>query len=183
MRVSVFLALSLDGFLARPDGSLDWLPGGEGTEDGDPVEDHGYADFVAGVDAHVLGRGSYDKVLEFGVWPYEKPTFVLTSRPLDRPAPVPDTVEPLAGPPEEILAALAARGIGHVHLDGGDAVRRFLRVGLVDRLVITRIPVLIGRGIPLFGDLPDDVRLEHVGTRAFPGGLVQSDYRRPAPSS
>ena len=167
---SVFIATSLDGFIARPDGGLDWLPG-------DDVEEHGYDAFMASVDALVLGRNTFDVVLGFGGWHYgSKPVFVLTSRPLPAPPPAGAVLEALRGSPQEIVAQLEARGLKHVYVDGGMTVQQFLRAGLIQRLIITRIPVLLGAGIPLFGSLPADIRLQHVATRQFASGLVQSEY-------
>jgi dihydrofolate reductase len=131
---------------------------------------------MATVDALVIGRRSYDKILTFDTWPYgEKPVFVLSTRPL-APAPKGAVVERMGGTPEEIVARLAARGVGHIYVDGGITIQRFLRAGLIQRLIITRIPVLLGDGIPLFGALPGDIRLQHVGTRQFASGMVQSEY-------
>jgi dihydrofolate reductase len=82
----------------------------------------------------------------------------------------------MTGPPTEIVAQLAARGVHHLYVDGGVTIQRFLRVGAIQRLVITRVPVLIGEGIPLFGTLAHDIRLRHIATRHYPSGLVQSEY-------
>jgi dihydrofolate reductase len=170
MPVSVFVGISVDGFMARPDGGLDWLPDGGG-------EPHGFTEFLESVDALVMGRNTFEIVAAFETWPYgSKPVVVLSSRPLDLSA-VPGTAEQMAGPPAEIVARLAARGIDHLYVDGGITIQGFLRAGLVERLIITRVPVLIGEGIPLFGPLPQDVRLDHVATRSYAGGLVQSEYR------
>jgi dihydrofolate reductase len=171
MPVSVFVGTSVDGFIARPDGSLDFLPPGGG-------EPHGYDEFMASVDAIVIGRKTFETVLDFEAWPYgEKRVVVLSSRPVDLSAVRGGIVEQMAGPPAEIVSRLGARGAHHLYVDGGATIQGFLRAGLVDRLVVTRVPVLIGAGIPLFGSLPHDVRLRHVGTRHFPSGLVQSEYR------
>ncbi|MBC9034652.1 dihydrofolate reductase [Sphingomonas sp. JC676] len=170
MPVSVFVGISVDGFMARPDGGLDWLPEGGG-------EPHGYAEFLETVDALVIGRNTFEIVAAFETWPYgSKPAVILSRRPLDLSA-VPGTAEQMAGAPAEIVAKLAARGIDHLYVDGGITIQDFLRAGLVERLIMTRVPVLIGEGIPLFGPLPHDVRLDHVATRSYPGGLVQSEYR------
>lgn len=173
MKASVFVGASVDGFIARPDGALDWLP----TD----AEAHGYDEFIASVDTIVIGRHTFETVLGFDAWPYgAKRVVVLSSRPLDLSAATArgGIVEQMGGPPAEIVAGLTARGAQHVYLDGGITVQRFLRENLVDRLVVTRVPVLIGQGIPLFGSLRHDVRLRHVGTRSFPSGLVQSEYER-----
>jgi dihydrofolate reductase len=173
MTASVFVGTSVDGFLARADGSLDWLPAGGG-------EPHGYDEFIATVDAIVIGRKTFETVLAFDQWPYGgRRVVVLSSCPLDLTAAVArgGAVEQMGGSPAVVVAQLAASGAGHLYVDGGITIQRFLREGLIDRLVITRVPVLIGEGIPLFGSLPHDVRLDHVTTRAYPSGLVQTEYR------
>lgn len=177
MTISVFVGTSVDGFIARPDGTFDFLP----ADGGEP---HGYTEFIASVDAIVIGRKTFETVLAFPGWPYgKKRVVVLSSSPLDFSG-IRGVVEQLGGAPAEIVAQLAARGIHHLYIDGGITIQRFLREGLVDRLIITRVPVLIGEGIPLFGSVPHDVLLEHVATRSFPSGLVQSEYNViPAPES
>lgn len=170
MLASVFIGTSVDGFIARPDGSLDFLPPGGG-------EEHGYTAFMASVDALVIGRGTFETVLAYPEWPYgDKPVVALSSRPLDLSKVRGGVVEQMGGPPAEILARLEQRGMRHVYVDGGITIQRFLRAGLIERLIITRVPVLIGAGIPLFGALDADVRLHHVATRQYPSGLVQSEY-------
>ena len=169
MIASVFVGTSLDGFIARANGDLDWLPPGDG-------EAHGYEEFIESVDVLVIGRKTFETVLTFDAWPYgEKPVFVLSSRALP-PAPAGAEVERLSGEPAEVLKNLAARGFRHAYVDGGITIQRFLRAGLIDRLVITRVPVLIGEGIPLFGPTGRDVVLRHVATRSYASGLVQSEY-------
>jgi dihydrofolate reductase len=169
MKASVFVGTSLDGFLARADGSFDFLPAGGG-------EPHGYDEFIATVDALVIGRNTFEVVARFPSWPYgEKPVFVLSTRAL---APVPPgaIVERMSGTPPEIVSRLSARGIRHIYVDGGITIQRFLRAGLIQRIVVTRVPVLIGEGIPLFGVTQRDILLKHVATRQYASGLVQSEY-------
>ena len=170
MQASVFVGTSLDGFMARANGALDFLPPGGG-------EPHGYDAFMATVDALVIGRNTYDVVLAFPEWPYgDKPVFVLSTHAL-APAPPGAVVEHLSGAPAAIAAQLDARGFQHLYIDGGITIQQFLDAGLIQRIVVTRVPVLIGTGIPLFGPLQRDIRLEHVATREFASGLVQSEYR------
>jgi dihydrofolate reductase len=170
MLVSVFIGTSVDGFIARLNGDLDFLP----ADGGEP---HGYAEFMASVDALVIGRKTFETVLAFPAWPYgDKRVVVLSNRPLDLFAVREGIVEQMAGPPAEIVAKLAASGAQHLYIDGGITIQRFLRAGLVQRLIITRVPVLIGEGIPLFGALPRDLRLRHVATQHYPSGLVKSEY-------
>jgi dihydrofolate reductase len=169
MKMSVFVGTSVDGFIARPGGELDWLPPGGG-------EEHGYEAFMESVDALVIGRNTYETVLAFDTWPYgKKAVFVLSTRPL-APAPAGAAVEHLSGSPDEIVSQLEARGIRHAYVDGGITVQQFLRAGLIQRLIVTRVPVLIGEGIPLFGVTGRDISLEHIATRQYPSGLVQSEY-------
>lgn len=164
-----FIGISVDGFIARPNGDLDFLP-----EGGEP---HGYNEFIAGVDAIVIGRKTFETVQTFPAWPYgDKRVLVLSSRPLDF-SPVRGGVgEQMTGPPAEIVSKLAASGARHLYVDGEITIQRFLRAGLIQRLIITRVPVLIGDGIPLFGALPRDLRLRHVATQHYPSGLVKSEY-------
>jgi dihydrofolate reductase len=169
VKASVFIATSLDGFIARVDGGLDWLPAGGG-------EEHGYEAFIATVDALIIGRKTFETVLSFDAWPYgDKPVYVLSTRPLAA-APPGAVVERMSGPPSEIVSQLAARGVRHAYVDGGITIQQFLRAGLIQRLIITRIPVLLGMGIPLFGATDRDIVLTHVGTRQYASGLVQSEY-------
>jgi len=170
MGASVFIGMSVDGFIARPNGDLDFLPPGGG-------EPHGYDEFMASVDALVIGRKTFETVLAFPEWPYaKKRVVVLSSRPLDLSAVHGGKVEQMSGTPAEIVAKLAASGAQHAYIDGGITIQRFLRAGLIQRLIITRVPVLIGEGIPLFGALPHDVRLRHVATKHYQSGLVQTEY-------
>jgi dihydrofolate reductase len=170
MTASVFVGTSIDGFIARPNGDLDFLPPGGG-------EPHGYAEFIASVDAIVIGRKTFETVLRMKPWPYgDKRVVVLSSRPVDLMAVVGGLVEQMAGSPAEIVSQLVASGARHLYIDGGITIQQFLRAGLIQRLIITRVPVLIGDGIPLFGSLPHDIRLRHIATRHYPSGLVSSEY-------
>lgn len=169
MTASVFIGISVDGFIARKNDDLDFLP--------ESAEPHGYDEFIASVDAIVMGRKTFEKVLSFGTWPYgKKRVVVLSSNPLDLSKAIGGVVEQMAGPPAEIVSQLAARGAHNLYIDGGVTIQGFLRAGAIQRLIITRVPVLIGEGVPLFGTLPHDVRLRHIATRHYPSGLVQSEY-------
>jgi dihydrofolate reductase len=170
MTVSVFIGTSVDGFIARPNGDLDFLPPGGG-------EPHGYDEFIASVDALVIGRNTFETVLAFPAWPYgDKRVVVLSSRSLDLSAVHGGVIEQMTGPPAEIVSKLAASGAHHLYVDGGITIQRFLREGLIQRLIITRVPVLIGDGIPLFGMVPRDIRLRHIATQYYPSGLVKTEY-------
>jgi dihydrofolate reductase len=174
---SVFLGMSVDGFIARLDGDLSWLTGGAeagGAPDDGAGGDFGFADFVGGIDAIVMGRSTYDFIAPFDEWPYQdRPVHVLST-----------TLEPGADPRitvhrslDEAVAAATAAGYRRVYVDGGRTVHAFLRAGLIADLTLSRVPVLIGTGHTPFGDLAADIPLEHVRTQAHPGGMVQSTYR------
>lgn len=163
----------MDGFIARKDGSLDWLQG-PGEKGG---EDFGYGAHMRRVDALVMGRATFDTVLGFEPWPYgEKLVVVLTHRPVKLPPNFRGRVESMAGRPATIVRRLAARGILRLYVDGGRTVQAFLRAGLIDEVIITRLPVLIGTGIPLFGPTGRDIQLRHRHTRSYDTGVVQSTY-------
>ena len=178
MQTTVFIATSLDGFIARSDGSVAWLT--EGLE-ADAGDDYGYQAFFDTVDTLVMGRRTFETVLGFGAWPYgEKPVIVLTRREDVVPPALARTVSSMPPVPREVVRRLADRGFRHLYIDGGQTIRSFLREGLIRRLILTRIPILLGEGIPLFGPLPQPLRLRHIETRVFPSGLVQSTYDIPA---
>ena len=174
---SVFLGMSVDGFIARLDGDITWLTGGAaenaGPDDGEGG-DFGFTDFVAGVDAVLMGRSTYAFIESFADWPYQgRPVHVLST-----------TLEPGADQRitvhrslADVVAALSKAGCRRVYVDGGRTVHQFLRAGLVADLTLSRVPVLIGTGHTPFGPFPGDIRLEHVRTRTFAGGMVQSTYR------
>lgn len=190
---SVFIATSLDGYIARTDGGLDWLedsgdseaPGNARGSDrlddrSDATEDYGYGAFMASVGAIAMGRATYETVLAFDAWPYgDTPVWVLTSQPDQLPIPggLGARVEPMHMAPADVRAEAERRGITRVYVDGGRTIQRFVADGCIDDITLTRIPVLIGKGIPLFGEAYADVRLRHIRTRTWPNGYVQSTYR------
>lgn len=170
MKASVFVGTSVDGFIARHNGDFDFLPEGGG-------EPHGYDEFMASVDVLVIGRNTFEKILTFEKWPYaEKRVVVLSSRTVDLSTVRGAVVEHMFGSPAEIAARLVASGAKHAYIDGGITVQGFLRARLIQRIIVTRVPVLIGQGIPLFGLLPHDVQLRHILTKTYPSGLVKSEY-------
>jgi dihydrofolate reductase len=170
IKLSVFCGISVDGFLARLDHKVDFLDAAE-------PEPHGYEEFFGSVDVVVIGRNTYQFVASYGEWVYgKKPVVVLSSHPIDLSWIKNGLVEQMMGEPTEIVAKLEARGYRHAYIDGGVTIQRFLAAGLIDRMIISYVPVLIGGGMPLFGPLPHDIRLHHVATRTFRGGLVQNEY-------
>lgn len=175
MKCSVFIAASVDGFIARPDGDVDWLHDPRYTL---PEQtDFGYQDFISTVDAIVMGRNSFEKVLSFGGWYYEDmPVIVLSSGDVNIPEHLRDKVRQERGAPEDIVARLGAEDKQHLYIDGGVTIQRFLQAGLIDELTITRIPILLGSGIPLFDAIGTEILLDHVETQYWDNGLVQTRY-------
>ncbi len=174
MEVSVYIAVSIDGFIARTDGDIDWL---HSYSKGDKSEDYGYKEFMSSVDALIMGRKTFEKVLSFGEWPYgNKVVVMLSSKAVNIPEKLEKHVEASSLGPSELLANLSKRGINHVYIDGGKIIQSFLCARLVNELIITYIPRLIGNGIPLFGTLEEDILLKHIYTKSYSSGLVQSRY-------
>ena len=169
----VFIAASLDGFIARADGAIDWLNSFAASG-----EDHGYDGFMRSVDGIVMGRGTFETALSFGNWPYDKPVTVMSATLSDKslPSALTGRVTIATGSPADVMAQLASQGMRRIYVDGGKVIQSFLRAGLIDDMIVTRVPILLGSGIPLFGALDADVMLRHAGTTSFTSGLVQSKY-------
>ena len=176
MKVSAYIAQSLDGYIAREDGNLDWLDAYNAIiPEG---EDLGYQAFMNSVDVLVMGRNTYEKVLSFGKWPYkDKRVIVLSTRPLDIPDAISNSVKHSDETPEILYKRLSDEGVQKIYIDGANTVQRFLRVGLVNELIITTIPTLLGSGISLFGKLDKDIQLKLVNTQGYNFGFYQLTYR------
>ncbi len=173
----VFIATSLDGMIADQNGSVHWLDAFDGSE----TDDHGFAAFMAGIDAIVMGRTTFETVLGFDVgWPYDKPVYVLSTSRKDVPEDLDGKAEFLSGKPADIQAELTAKGHVHLYIDGGRVIQSFLAAGLIDRMILTRAPVLLGGGVPLFGDLPLPQTWHHARTTTLSGGMIQSVYEKMA---
>lgn len=172
MRTHVYIGTSLDGYIARKDGDIDWLVKFESGVGED------YAEFISKIDAIVIGRGTFDAVLAFPSWPYDKIVFVLSSSMKEVPANVRDKVTILSMQPKELLIYLAKEGFSNIYVDGGNVIQGFLKEDCIDEINITKAPVLIGSGISLFGQLDTDLLFEHLQTKVFPNGLVKSRYER-----
>lgn len=170
----VFIATSQDGFIARKDGSLDWLTGVSVTG-----EDHGYNAFIDSVDGIVMGRGTFDVVTAFDPWPYSRPVIVMsrTLRQEDLSDDLKNRVEITDETPQSIMARLARRGWTRAYIDGGQVIQSFLAAGLIAEMSLFRMPVLIGEGRPLFGSLEKDLRLDLVEATSFPSGIVKTRYK------
>lgn len=176
VQCSVFIASSLDGYIARPDGSLDWL---EAANEQVPAgEDCGYAAFMADIDLLVMGSETFAKVLSFPEWPYPgRAVWVVSRTPREWPAGLPEGVTLLGLEPAALVQEAGKRGFRRLYVDGGRLIQSFLRAGLVSDITVTRIPVLLGTGRPLFGELDADIGLELLSSTAYPFGFVQTTYR------
>ena len=170
----VYIAESLDGFIATPDGGLDWLediPNPEGS-------DYGFAEFISGINALVMGRKTFEKVLSFGEWPYDRPVYVLSSHDVTAPKHLEEVVETTGGDLHTLVARLGKEGLHNLYIDGGVTIQSFLKEDLIDHLIITTIPVLLGDGVPLFGKLPQSISFNHIKTTIYNDSLVKSYYAR-----
>ncbi len=170
----VFIATSLDGFVARKNHSLDWLMKQPATG-----EDYGYETFLSGVDGLVMGRGSYETVLGFDNWPYSKPVVVMSASLTDEDVPegLKDKVRITDSSPTRILQELSELGWKRAYVDGGRVVGAFIRERLIEDIILTQVPILLGKGLRLFGELDQDADLELLSSRSFKSGMVQSHYR------
>ena len=175
MKVSVYIATSLDGFIARNDGAIDWLNEANNTVSGG--EDYGFSEFMKSVDTLIMGRKTYEQVLSFGEWPYGKtPVIVMSRSSISFPSSIPNIVTHSLEAPRDLLERLSVEGIQHVYIDGGFTIQSFINDNLVTDFTITKVPILLGEGLRLFGKIKQDIKLKHVATKAFPNGFVKSTY-------
>lgn len=172
---SVYIATSLDGFISRPDGNIDWLHQANSTVP--PGEDCGYAKFMETVDVLVMGRNTYEQVITFDPWPYVgREVIVLSTQQITIPAHLETCVFASSETPVELLRRLASRGVKHVYVDGGKTIQGFLAQGLIHKIIITAIPVLLGSGRALFATDGREQKLSLVSSKAYEFGFVQSTY-------
>ena len=171
----IYIAISLDGYIADKNGGVDWL---ESIPNPDKL-DMGYVDLIDRIDALIMGRKTFEKVCSFDCdWPYSKPVFVLSNSMKSIPEGYEGKAEPIKGPLSKVIAAIHKKGHKHLYIDGGVTVQSFLKEDLIDEMIITVIPTLLGGGIPLFGQLPEPMDVEHVRTEVFLNAIVQNHYRR-----
>jgi dihydrofolate reductase len=170
----VYIATSIDGYIATSDGGIEWL-----HEQPNPDNcDYGYSEFISNIDALVMGRHTFEKVMTFYEWPYDKKVFVLSTMLSEVSADMIGKVEFITGTPYEVQSSIRAKGFDNLYIDGGQVVQSFLAADLIDELIITRIPILLGNGIPLFGDLAQPLKLVHNHTKVYDNALVKSFYSR-----
>jgi dihydrofolate reductase len=171
---SVYIATSLDGFIARNDGSLDWL-----MEYPNPDKsDFGFYSFLERIDGIIMGRKTFEVVLGFGEWPYTKPVFVLSSSLKEIPAHLSNQATLCQGDLKTLLAQLAAQGISNIYIDGGKTIQSFMSLDLIDELIISRIPIILGSGISLFEKSGAEYKFNHISTDVFSNGITKSRYIR-----
>lgn len=180
MQCSVFIATSVDGFIAKADGDIDWLSLAhlEG-------EDYGYQAFADSTGVLVMGRNSFDKVMSFPQWPYgDKPVVVVSRGLRELPADAPPSVELSREQPQALAAGLQQRGFQHAYLDGGQLIQSFLAAGLIDDMVLTTLPITLGSGIPLFAAATLPVLASHeqrwqlLSHQIYSNGVLQRHYQK-----
>ena len=172
---SVFIATSLDGYIADKNDGIDWLHSIPNPDN----EDMGYVDFTNGIDALVMGRTTFETVVGFDVpWPYKKPVFVLSNQLKEIPESHKGKAFLVNGPLTEILEQIHGKGYGRLYIDGGTTIRNFLKEDLIDKMVLTTIPILLGGGSSLFGDLPNELKFELTETKTFLNQISQRHYKR-----
>jgi dihydrofolate reductase len=172
----VYIGTSLDGFIARKDGDIDWL-----TQFANDEAIQSYQEFISRIDAIVIGRGTFEKVLGFPSWPYDKKVFVLSKSIKQPPEDLKEKAAVLSMSPAQLLNHLSGLGFSSIYIDGGKVIQDFLKEDLVDELIISKVPILIGNGIPLFGVLNTDLKFKHIRTQVQSNGLVRSYYERIKP--
>jgi dihydrofolate reductase len=170
----VYIAASLDGYIATPDGGVEWLNGIPNPDQ----TDYGYAEFMSGIDALIMGRKTFEQVLTFGHWPYEKPVFVLSSRLSEVPEQLQGKVEILSGEIVELVEKLNKDGYNSLYIDGGKVITTFLNQDLIDEMIITTVPILLGGGISLFGQLDRPMYFVLVDSKTYSNSLVINHYKR-----
>lgn len=174
MKNSIYIATSIDGYIASPDGGLDWLEEIPNPEN----SDYGFNDFMNTIDAVVMGKNTFEKVLSFGSWPYEKKVFVLSNSLVSLPDSVSGEVEILHGHIPSIVSKLKAKGYSSLYIDGGRTIQSFLQFDLIDEMIITKVPILLGKGIPLFGSMDARIQFTVLEATQIHEDLVQIHYRR-----
>ena len=171
---SVYIATSLDGFIARKDGSLDWLMNYPNPD----KSDFGFYSFMERIDGIIMGRKTFEVVLGFGEWPYTKPVFVLSSSLKEIPAHLSNQATLCQGDLKTLLVQLTAQGISNLYIDGGKTIQSFMNLDLIDELIISRIPLILGSGISLFEKSEAEYKFTHISTDVFSNGITKSRYTR-----
>jgi len=172
---SVYIGVSIDGYIADRNGGLEWLDAIP-----NPNQDTmGYVEFTSRIDALVMGRTTFETVCSFDIeWPYQKPVFVLSRTLTEIPKKYADKVFLVNGSLTEVLEHIHNKGFYRLYIDGGSVVQSFLREDLIDEMIISTLPVLLGGGTPLFSDLPSHLNFECVKSTVYLDQIVQNHYQR-----
>ncbi len=172
---SVFIATSIDGYIADKNGGIDWLHSIPNPKN----DDMGYVEFTNDIDALVMGRTTFETVCGFDIdWPYDKPVFVLSNKLKEIPESHRGKAFLVKGTLTEILDQIYEKGLNKLYIDGGTTIRNFLKKDLIDEIVITKIPVLLGGGSSLFAELPNELKFELIGTKTYLNQITQNHYKR-----
>jgi len=172
---SVFIATSLDGYIADKKGGMDWLHSIPNPNN----DDMGYVEFIKEIDALIMGRKTFETVLGFDVeWPYNQAVFVLSNKLKEIPDTHKDKAFLIKGTLIEILDQIHEKGLNRLYVDGGTTIRSFLKEDLIDEMVLTTIPILLGGGSSLFGELPNELKFELIGAKTYANQITQNHYRR-----
>lgn len=172
-KISVFIATSLDGYIAKKNDDIDWLATFNPPTREDEDKDCGFSKFFSTVDALVMGRKTYDVVSRFTTWPYQDKRVIVLSSTLTS---VCEQAELFNGEIKDLIEKLQDEGVKHIYVDGGVTISRFLNAGLIDQLIISLIPVILGSGIPLFSNINDDTWCRLTSSYAYSNGLVKLQY-------
>lgn len=172
MKVSVYIATSLDGYIARKDDDIEWLT----SFPSDSSEDYGYSEFMSSIDCIVMGRNTYKKVSSFSEWPYKKPVIVISKTLKNVPIGHLDKVTIFSNEISDLMNIFLHKKYNRIYVDGGKTIQSFLNAGYITDMILTQIPILLGSGICLFGNLNQDIYLKHIETKSYSSGFVQTKY-------
>lgn len=170
----VYIATSIDGFIADVDNRIEWLSNYPDVEGGD----YGYSDFMNRIDCILMGRKTFETVIAFDQWPYDKKVFVLSTTITRLPAAFHGKAAVVNGSIQSIVNTLHAQGFHTLYIDGGETVQAFLKMDMIDELYISRVPLLLGGGIPLFSTLDKSLQFKHIKTEEYKSGIIKSHYIR-----
>lgn len=175
IKFSVFIAISLDGFIARSNDQLDWL---DAAGEKNSKEDYGYHQFLSSIDCIVMGRRTFEKVASFPEWPYTNKRVIILTKTLKKvPKDFDDKVSLFNGNIELLAIELQSYGFKNIYVDGGITIQSFIRAELLNEITLTQIPIILGKGLPLFAEVSKDVKLKLISSQSYATGFVQSKYR------
>ncbi|MFD2834731.1 dihydrofolate reductase family protein [Gramella sp. AN32] len=172
---SVFIATSIEGYIADKNGGIDWLHSIPYPHN----YDMGYTNFIKGIDAILMGRKTFETVLRFDIdWPYNQPVFVLSNKLNEIPDSLQGKAFLIKGSLTKIIRQIHEKGYYRLYIDGGTTIRNFLKEDLIDEMILTTIPILLGGGTSLFSELPNKIKFELIGTKTYLNQIIQNHYKR-----